>query len=146
MHRPPYKFLDYYEAKDADIFCGRDTESQIVARLAVQHRVLTLFGPSGAGKTSLLLAGVLPRLAAEGYGHVYVRALDDPLPAVCKAVATARRTGFRAGRWHRPARFSGADPGAQRQAGGGAGPVRGAVSAGGQRQARRFLPASWRRR
>ncbi|MCX6029942.1 MAG: SUMF1/EgtB/PvdO family nonheme iron enzyme [Chloroflexi bacterium] len=88
VHRPPYKFLDYYEAADADIFCGRDTESQIVARLALSHRLLTLFGPSGAGKTSLLLAGVLPRLAAEGYGHVYVRALDDPLPALCKAVAT----------------------------------------------------------
>ncbi len=87
VHRPPYKFLDYYEAADADIFCGRDTESQIVTRLALSHRLLTLFGPSGAGKTSLLLAGVLPRLAAEGYRHVYVRALDDPLPALRRAVA-----------------------------------------------------------
>lgn len=87
VKRPPYKFLDYYEAADADIFCGRDTESQIVTRLILSHRLLTLFGPSGAGKTSLLLAGVLPRLAAEGYQHVYVRALDDPLPALRKAIA-----------------------------------------------------------
>jgi len=87
VYRPPYKFLDYYEPGDADIFCGRDTESQIVARLALSHRLLTLFGPSGAGKTSLLLAGVLPRLASERYQHVYVRALDDPLPAVRKEVA-----------------------------------------------------------
>lgn len=87
VHKPPYKFLDYYEAADADIFCGRDTESQIVTRLILSHRLLTLFGPSGAGKTSLLLAGVLPRLGTEDYGHVYVRALDDPLPAVRQAVA-----------------------------------------------------------
>lgn len=87
VQRPPYKFLNYYEAADADIFCGRDTESQIVTRLALSHRLFTLFGPSGAGKTSLLLAGVLPRLAVEGYGHVYVRALDDPLPALRRAIA-----------------------------------------------------------
>ncbi len=87
VDRPPYKFLDYYQPQDADIFCGRDTDSQIVTRLTLSHRLLTLFGPSGAGKTSLLLAGVLPRLAPEGYQHVYVRALDDPLPAVRKAIA-----------------------------------------------------------
>jgi hypothetical protein len=87
VHRPPYKFLDYYAPGDADIFCGRDTESQIVARLVLSHRLLTLFGPSGAGKTSLLLAGVLPHLAPERYQHVYVRALDDPLPAIRKEVA-----------------------------------------------------------
>jgi len=92
VQRPPYKFLDYYHAEDADIFCGRDTESQIVKRLILSHRLLTLFGPSGAGKTSLLLAGVLPQLAAEEYQHVYVRALDDPLPAMRKAI------GVRAGR------------------------------------------------
>ncbi|MBN1659779.1 MAG: SUMF1/EgtB/PvdO family nonheme iron enzyme [Anaerolineae bacterium] len=95
VQRPPYKFLDYYEAADADIFCGRDTESQIVTRLALSHRLLTLFGPSGAGKTSLLLAGVVPRLAAEEYGHVYVRALDDPLPALRRAIAA--RAGRAAG-------------------------------------------------
>ncbi len=87
VHRPPYKFLDYYHPEDAPVFCRRDTESQIVARLALSHRALTLFGPSGAGKTSLLLAGVLPGLQREEYQHVYVRALDAPLPAVRRAVA-----------------------------------------------------------
>ena len=98
VHRPPYKFLDYYRGEDADIFCGRDTESQVVKRLILSHRLLTLFGPSGAGKTSLLLAGVLPQLAAEGYQRVYVRALDDPLPAMRKAIATrAGRDDWQAG-------------------------------------------------
>lgn len=87
VHRPPYMFLDYYTAADADIFCGRDTETQIATRLALSHRLLTLFGPSGAGKTSLLLAGVTPQLAAWGYQHVYVRALEDPLPALRRAIA-----------------------------------------------------------
>jgi hypothetical protein len=98
VHRPPYKFLDYYGPQDVDIFCGRDTESQIVARQILSHRLLTLFGPSGAGKTSLLLAGALPRLVKEKYASVYVRALDDPLPAVRRAVAArAGRTDWQVG-------------------------------------------------
>jgi len=98
VNRPPYKFLDYFEPSDADIFCGRDTEAQVVTRLALSHRLVTLFGPSGAGKTSLLLAGVLPRLIREGYQHVYVRALDSPITAIRKAVAArADRTDWRKG-------------------------------------------------
>ena len=93
VRRPPYKFLDYYTAQDAEIFCGRDTESQVVARLALSHRLLTLFGPSGAGKTSLLLAGALPRLAGEDYQHVYVRLLDEPRLAVRRAVAARAGRG-----------------------------------------------------
>ncbi|MAT42187.1 MAG: hypothetical protein CL609_07585 [Anaerolineaceae bacterium] len=97
--RAPYKFLDYYDTQDADIFCGRETERQIVTRLALTPpRLLTLFGPSGAGKTSLLLAGVVPNLQAEAYQHVYVRALDDPLPALRKAVAArAGKTDWQVG-------------------------------------------------
>ena len=98
VQRPPYKFLDYYEPADADIFCGRDTEAQLVTRLALTHRLVTVFGPSGAGKTSLLLAGVLPRLMQEGYQYVYVRTLDNPLPALRKAVAARLgRSDWRAG-------------------------------------------------
>jgi hypothetical protein len=88
VRRAPYKFLDYYTAEDGDIFCGRDTESQIVTRLLLSYRLFTLFGPSGCGKTSLLLAGVVPRLAAEKYQPIYVRALDDPLAALRQAIAT----------------------------------------------------------
>lgn len=87
VEKPPYKFLDYFESNDVDLFCGRDTESQIVTRLAISGRLLTIFGPSGAGKTSLLLAGVVPRLVAEGYTYVYVRALDDPLLALRQEIS-----------------------------------------------------------
>ncbi len=86
VSRSPYKFLDYYRTEDAEIFHGRTTESQVVFRMVFAHRLLTLFGPSGAGKTSLLLAGVVPRLATEDYQHVYVRVFDEPLLAVREAV------------------------------------------------------------
>jgi hypothetical protein len=98
VYRPPYKFLDYYEPSDADIFCGRDAEMQTVTRLVLSHRLVTVFGPSGAGKTSLLLAGILPCLMREGYQYVYVRTLDSPVTNIRKAVAThAGRTDWRKG-------------------------------------------------
>jgi hypothetical protein len=40
----------------------------------VQRKLLTiLFGQSGLGKTSILRAGIVPRLRPEGYCPVYVR-------------------------------------------------------------------------
>ena len=58
----PYKFLDYYEAKDAGIFYGRQQETQHLCALIHAHRLVLLYGASGVGKTSLLLAGAVPRL------------------------------------------------------------------------------------
>jgi hypothetical protein len=83
----PYKFLDYYDVEDQDIFYGRSAESQIVYRLALSYRLLTIFGQSGVGKTSLLQAGVIPLLLQAGYTHVYVRIAGDPLQAIRQEVS-----------------------------------------------------------
>ena len=85
----PYKFLNYFNPEDRDIFCGREVEGPLVFRMALSHRLLTLFGQSGVGKTSLLRAGVVPPLLAENYNYVYVRALGDPLQAIRDAVRQA---------------------------------------------------------
>ena len=45
----------------------------------VQRKLLTvLFGQSGLGKTSILRAGLVPRLRAQGFCPVYVRLDYDP--------------------------------------------------------------------
>ena len=84
----PYKLLDYYEAGDADIFFGRVQETQRLSSLIHAHRLVLFYGASGAGKTSLLLAGVVPRLegADPAYETIYVRALEDPARAIRRAV------------------------------------------------------------
>jgi formylglycine-generating enzyme required for sulfatase activity len=76
----PYKLLDYYEAKDASIFFGRQTETQKLISLIHAHRLVLLYGASGTGKTSLLLAGAVPQLndAEPSYETIYVRALENP--------------------------------------------------------------------
>ncbi len=84
----PYKLLDYYEARDAGIFFGRRQETQYLTSLIHAHRLVLLYGASGVGKTSLLLAGAVPRLerAEPLYQTVYVRAFEDPALVIRRAV------------------------------------------------------------
>ncbi|MDC3956880.1 serine protease [Polyangium jinanense] len=87
----PYRYLEAYTEKDAEVFFGRCREIQAVFA-ALESRaahVILLHGQSGAGKSSLLGAGVLPRLRARAM-PVYARAptlteliriLDDGAPS-----------------------------------------------------------------
>jgi formylglycine-generating enzyme required for sulfatase activity len=69
--RPPYRGLRALEAEDAGIFFGR--AGPIVEALdrlrglreATPPRLLVILGASGAGKSSFLRAGLLPRLARD---------------------------------------------------------------------------------
>jgi formylglycine-generating enzyme required for sulfatase activity len=67
-NRPPYRGLRPLEAEDAGIFFGRDAPIvETLDRLrrlrdATPPRLLVILGASGAGKSSFLRAGILPRL------------------------------------------------------------------------------------
>jgi hypothetical protein len=84
----PYKLLDYYGAGDAAIFFGRSQETGHLTSLIHAHRLALLYGASGTGKTSLLLAGAVPRLeqAEPPYETLYVRAFEDPALVIRRAV------------------------------------------------------------
>ncbi len=70
-NRPPYRGLAALEADDAGIFFGRD--APVVAALdqlralreAAPPRLLVILGASGAGKSSFMRAGLLPRLVRD---------------------------------------------------------------------------------
>ncbi|MFK8906923.1 hypothetical protein [Streptomyces sp. YS-3] len=59
---PPFRGLARYEPADAGRFFGRDRLTAELARTALEHRVTAVLGPSGSGKSSLLRAGLIPRL------------------------------------------------------------------------------------
>ncbi len=82
----PYKFLSYFEEDDEEIFFGREEEKSQLFGLVVSNRLTLLHGASGAGKSSLLNAGVLPLLRREGYLAVVCRALRDPAREIRESV------------------------------------------------------------
>ncbi len=82
--RHPWLGLASFTEETRAFFYGRDEEVAELGR-RVQRKLLTvLFGQSGLGKTSILRAGLVPRLRSEGYCPVYVRidyARGAPEPA-----------------------------------------------------------------
>jgi hypothetical protein len=65
----PYPGMRPYSADDADHFHGRGAEiDELLGRLRAGEREIYVIGPSGSGKSSLVAAGILPRLARGGAG------------------------------------------------------------------------------
>ncbi len=60
--RCPYPGMVPFSAEDARFFYGRQTEINRMTRLLRDRRRLFVIGPSGSGKSSLVFAGVLPKL------------------------------------------------------------------------------------
>ncbi|MEU9330886.1 hypothetical protein AB0D91_45365 [Streptomyces canus] len=62
---PPYRGLARFELDDRELFFGRDRLVEELRELVSGHRLAVLFGASGSGKSSLLRAGLIPRLREE---------------------------------------------------------------------------------
>ncbi len=74
----PWLGLVSFTEETRGFFHGREEEAAELGR-RVQRKLLTiLFGQSGLGKTSILQAGLVPRLRPEGFCPVYVRLDYDP--------------------------------------------------------------------
>ncbi|MEO8391507.1 MAG: CHAT domain-containing protein [Chloroflexota bacterium] len=61
----PFRYLDWFSRKDAEVFFGRGKEIlSLYNQLTAEDRapILLFYGQSGIGKSSLLEAGLLPRL------------------------------------------------------------------------------------
>jgi hypothetical protein len=66
----PYVGPRPFERSDAARFFGREREMRDLASVVVAHRVALLYSASGAGKSSLLNAAVLPLLEAKSFDVV----------------------------------------------------------------------------
>lgn len=77
----PYRGLDAFGAEDAETFFGRDADIERLLERIVPGAFVTLTGASGSGKSSILLAGLVPRLRQRGIPIDLVRPLHfDDLP------------------------------------------------------------------
>ncbi|MEV0663286.1 tetratricopeptide repeat protein [Actinomadura luteofluorescens] len=61
----PYPGLRAFTRAEGDVFFGREREAADLRSLWLANRLTVLFGQSGAGKSSLLNAGVIPGLPSE---------------------------------------------------------------------------------
>ncbi|MFE2925949.1 nSTAND1 domain-containing NTPase [Streptomyces goshikiensis] len=91
----PFRGLDTFLEPDADGYFGRDAEAEDIAGLLLRGDLpgVALTGPSGCGKSSLALAGVAPRLRAEGYEVLVLRAGGDTPPRTALAAELLRLAG-----------------------------------------------------
>jgi hypothetical protein len=71
----PYPGLIAFGPGDAQLFFGRDREGDDISRRIGQHNFLLVVGPSGSGKSSLVAAGVLPRLGVADVGRWLIKTL-----------------------------------------------------------------------
>lgn len=62
----PYRGLFAFAESDADLFFGRERLVEQMAEDLGAHPFLAVVGPSGSGKSSVVRAGLLPRLRSTG--------------------------------------------------------------------------------
>ena len=88
----PYKGLRAFEKEDKDLFFGRASVVEELVCAVAMHALVPVVGASGVGKSSVVHAGLVPRLEMEtGWGFVTVR----PRPTLLMALAAglARLSG-----------------------------------------------------
>lgn len=80
QRRNPYKGPYAFTLKDAALFTGRDEEAETLLSLAISERVVVFCAPSGAGKSSLLNARLIPGLRRGGFKVLPVVRVGGDLP------------------------------------------------------------------
>ncbi len=88
----PYRGLNIFAEEHAEFFFGRDTYiDKLLNRLTRYPRFLPVFGPSGSGKSSVVQAGLIPRLRqgviedSHRWGVIVSRPADNPFKQLSDA-------------------------------------------------------------
>jgi WD40 repeat protein len=73
----PFRSIRPFRFADEGLLAARDREVEQLVRLVTMYRGVLLYGESGSGKSSVINAGVLPRVIRDGYWphRVRIRAL-----------------------------------------------------------------------
>jgi Tol biopolymer transport system component len=92
----PYRGLAAFGEEDREFFFGREgLLDKMIGRLRDGERLLAVVGSSGSGKSSLVLAGLLPRLkggalpGSEGWRYATIVPGSQPLTSLAHATVEA---------------------------------------------------------
>ena len=78
-HRHPFPGMAFYTKDDAHAFKGRDREIDDLLSIVSAYPITLLIGESGAGKTSLIHAGLFPLLDNLSWEYIWTRPFDNPV-------------------------------------------------------------------
>ena len=100
-----FRGLVPFQEADRDRFYGRQADTHALFEMIAhgEFRFGVLFGESGSGKTSLLKAGLLPRLREAGLVTIYCRSYKDPVAALLEECR--RTSGIEASREENPSDY-----------------------------------------
>ena len=83
----PYRGLFNFSPNDAKFFFGRDVFIEELFTAAKNNSFIPLSGASGSGKSSLILAGLVPKLEQTGnWKFTHFRPGNEPFHALAKAL------------------------------------------------------------
>jgi len=82
----PFRQLAPLTEDDRGRLYGRETDLAVITQHALYRRSVIYTAPSGTGKTSILRAGLVPRLEALGVHAVYLRCRADSAAALAAAI------------------------------------------------------------
>jgi hypothetical protein len=85
----PFPGMAFYTKDDASIFKGRDSEIEDLLSIISNWPITLLIGESGAGKTSLIHAGLFPKLETMIWKYVWTRPFDNPEENIKKMILSA---------------------------------------------------------
>jgi len=83
----PYRGLFHFSPKDADVFFGREEFVEELFTATQNHKLIPVLGASGSGKSSVVLAGLVPKLQQEGHWlFTHFRPGSEPFHALAQAL------------------------------------------------------------
>ena len=85
----PFKFLDSYEKKDLGIFFGREKETRELYESLSGVKHLLIYGPSGAGKTSLIECGLRNEFSPADWYAISIRRGENIVASTFKEINLA---------------------------------------------------------
>jgi WD40 repeat protein/energy-coupling factor transporter ATP-binding protein EcfA2 len=85
--RSPFRGLESFRPQDKEFFFGREELTHKLVQKLDQHPFLAVLGASGSGKSSLVMAGLVPSLKSE---YIYLKPGAGPLDSLEKALAASQ--------------------------------------------------------
>ena len=90
----PYRGLFHFGPDDAEFFFGREVFVEELFEATHNHNFIPVLGASGSGKSSVVLAGLVPKLQQAGHRlFTHFRPGSDPIQALAESLVPLYTSG-----------------------------------------------------